>query len=127
MKRLLKYLIPVLVIAAFFDVAGSVESSLQNTSSDAFSLDGISLTDTFSANSSGIAAPQTVSLSGSVRLHNNARRTVNAHSRSLFELAKSAKAFNASVLHYFQRFSVVINTSVIEHSHKLVYLGKLII
>lgn len=126
MKSLLKYLFPIAVIVALCNVTGISDSSSQDGSISGFPKEEISFADSFSAPVSELSLPGQISLSGSARFHGNARRTVSIH-RSAVGFIKSGKAFNISVFYSFHRESVIVNTSVIEHAHKLVYLGKLII
>lgn len=126
MKNLLKYLIPVLVIATFFSAAGRSGSSSQGISSGAFSTEDLAFAESLSSPASDFSVPIQIS-SGTLQLQNCARRTVNVHTRPLLEVIKSGKAHNISVAYSVQRKSVIINTSIVEHSHKLVCLGKLII
>lgn len=126
MKNLLKYLLPLAMIVTFCNVAGRSVSSSHQDSFSGFPTDEVTFADYLSAPVSELNLPGQISLSCSARLHGNARRTVSIH-RSAVEFVKSGKAFNISVFCSAQRKSVIINTSVIEHAHKLVYLGKLII
>lgn len=126
MKSLLKYLFPIAVIVALCNVTGISDSSSQDGSIGGFPKEEISFADSFSAPVSELSLPRQISLSGSARFHGNARRTVSIH-RSAVGFIKSGKAFNISVFYSVHRESVIVNTSVIEHAHKLVYLGKLII
>lgn len=126
MKNLLKYLLPIVMIVAFSNAAGGFESSSQRDASYSRPVENVEFSGAFSTPHSELGVPGQVSLSCPTRVHSGARRTVGAH-RPVSEFLKSGKASNISVLYSAQRQSVIVNTSVIEHAHKLVYLGKLII
>lgn len=126
MKNLLKYLILVLMATAFTCAAGWSGSSSEDAASCLFPADDPEFAEAFSSQDSALSVPRQVS-TGTTHLQGNARRTANMHTRSLFEIVKSGKSFNVSVAYSVQRNSVIINTSIVGHSHKLVCLGRLII
>lgn len=126
MRNLLKYLIPIVMIVAFSNAAGGFDSSYQKSVSDCCPIETVEYSGFFSTPHSELGIPEQISLSCPTSVHSNVRRTVGTH-RLVLEFIKSGKALNISVLYSEQRHSVIVNTSVIEHAHKLVYLGKLII
>lgn len=128
MKNLLKYLVLFLMAAAFSNVADRFDSSSESTHGSVLPVEVMTASGSFSAASADmLSAPRTLSLSGTSRVLSTARRTINAHSRSLSGFIKSGKSINVSVFFSFYRNSTTINTSVIGHAHKLVVLGKLLI
>ena len=126
MKNLLKYLILVGIAVAFCNAGGGFDSSFENISSSFHLVGDLTHTDTFSAPDHALSAPRQLQLSGPTRLQCNSRRTSSMNKNSS-EFVKSGKSFNIASLNSVRRHSLVVNTNVIEHAHKLVYLGKLII
>lgn len=126
MKDLLKYLIPILVIAAFSYVAGWSDTASQTIQSSDLSTEGLSFTSPFSTPDSDLNSPRLIT-TGTTHLQRHIRRTVNIHSRSLLEIVKSGKASNSSVIYSAQRKSLLTNTSIADFPNKLVCLGRLII
>lgn len=127
MKNLLRYIIPLLIFAALINAAGSGDSSSEQGIRHSDTMQSADFSGFLHSSDFDLSVPRTVSLSSSFRVSGNARRTVNTHNRSHFEFLKSGKIYSASILYSFQRNSVILNTTLIEHSYKLVYLGKLII
>ena len=126
MKDLLKYLIPILVIAAFSYVAGWSDTASQTIQSSDLSTEGLSFASPVSTPDSDLNSPRLIS-TGTTHLQRHIRRTVNIHSRSLLEIVKSGKSSNSSVIYSAQRKSLVTNTSIADFPNKLVCLGRLII
>ncbi|MBQ8812851.1 MAG: hypothetical protein IJZ70_11175 [Bacteroidales bacterium] len=94
--------------------------------SSAFSSENTAFVGSFSSPDSDLSVPRQIT-TGTTYMQSNARRTQSTHTRPMLEVVKAGKALNVSVVYSVQRKSVIINTSVVEHAHKLVYLGKLII
>ena len=126
MKDLLKYFIPILVIAAFSYVAGWSDTASQTFQSSDLSTEDLAFAPSFSTPDSDLNSPRRLS-TGTTHLQRHIRRTVNIHSRSLLEILKSGKASNSSVIYSAQRKSLVTNTTIADFPNKLVYLGRLII
>ena len=84
MRKLLKYLIPFLVIVAFCNAAGGSDSSSEAVSSCECSFDGTS-SNSISTPGFELNAPRTSSLSCSGRSHVNARRTSSGIQRHLLD------------------------------------------
>ncbi|MBQ6689798.1 MAG: hypothetical protein IJN02_11290 [Bacteroidales bacterium] len=126
MRNLLKYILPIVIAVAFSNATGGFESSSRTAVSYSGTIKNVKFSEFISTPYSQLDIPRQVSLSFPIRVQSCARRPVSVH-RPVFEFVKSGKALNTSVLYSVQRQSVILNTSVIEHAHKLVYLGKLII
>lgn len=126
MKNLLKYLIPILMVAAFSCVAGRSDSSSLETRHCTGTIEDYASAASLSKPDYDLSIPRQIA-SSTTNLQGNARRIVNTHARTLFQIVKSGKALNAAVVYSVQRNSVIVNASVVEHAHKLVLLGKLII
>lgn len=120
MKNLLKYLL-VFVIVAFFHAAGRTAPI-----SSSIYMEDIVFADSFSSPDAEFSVPRQIQLTGSSRVQCSSRRTTSIQ-RTVSEFLKSGKSFNISSLNSVGRGNIVVNTSVIEHAHKLVYLGKLVI
>ena len=128
MRKLLIYLIPLLIFAVFCNAAGRVDSSSQGAFESAILVKVATPTDILSANSANmLSAPRTSSVSGSTRVHSTTRRSANANSRLFSGFIKSGKTFNISALSSSYRNSMTVSTSAILRADKLVSLGKLII
>lgn len=126
MRNLLKYLIPVLMTFAFCSVTGECGFSHSDTCSCSFQINDCFCQDSLTATDSELNIPRQVQLSGPLRLQSNIRRT-NSINRAASEFVKSNKVLNINSLCSAQRNTFVVTTSIVEHSHKLVYLGKLMI
>lgn len=125
MKNLLKYILLVFLMAVLDNAAGRFVISSDGTSSDDFLIEEIIFTDSFSSPQAELKIPHQTQLSGSARQHCNSRRTTGIH-KSLSEALRSGKSLNPA-LKSVRSNSIIISTAVIAHSHKLVYLGKLVI
>lgn len=126
MKRMLKYLLPVIMAVVFWDCADKPESSVLETAlSDLSSMTSACHAD-ISAVDSEFCLPNQVSFTHSQRVQNAPRRTVGTH-RSNLEFSKSGKVVNACLKYLVQKRSIIIHSSLMEPSHRLLYLGKLII
>lgn len=127
MKNLLKYMIPIVMIAVLSCVAGRLESSShQDALSNTVSFKNPAFSELLSSSDPDSSIPRQI-IADTNNPQPNARKTENTHARPFVELAKSGKAHNLPVVCSVQRKSVTINTSIVEHSHKLVCLGKLVI
>ena len=127
MRNLLKYLFPVLIIVAFCNVTGRHDAPVSDFSIPGSQIEESTLDTFITETGSDISTPRNVSLSGVSRHNTAVRRSNNAHSRSHSEFIKSGKTLNSSIIYSFQRYSVIVSTSVVAHACKLVYLGRLII
>ena len=125
MRKLLKYLFPVIMALAFW---GCMDKSVPAASEEIASM---SLTDTsyqtnISASESELCLPRQVSFANSNRVQSSARRTTTAH-RSNLEFAKSGKVVNAGLRYIIQHQSIIVHSTLVEPTHRLLCLGKLII
>lgn len=125
MKRLLKYLLPVLMAAAFLGCTDDRESAVSLGTVADMTLG----TETHAAVSSSeydFLVPRPTSFTSAQRVQGSARRTGSVHRNSL-EFAKSGKIINAGLRYFIQVKSLIAHSSLIEPAHRLLYLGKLII
>jgi hypothetical protein len=126
MKKMLKYLLPVIVAAAFAGGADShacADAAQQDAEiyvyDDAFE-------SSVSATESEFCVPRQVSFANTQQVQSTARRTVNTQ-RNSFEFAKSGKVINAGIRYFVQKLSIATGSRLCDPSHILFSLGKLII
>ncbi|MBQ8169220.1 MAG: hypothetical protein IJZ98_00595 [Bacteroidales bacterium] len=124
MKNLVKYLL-VFIIVAFFHAAGRI-ATISVDDSSGIDIEDVVSDDSFSSPDAEFSVPRQIQFTGSFRVQYSSRRTTSIQ-RTVSEFLKSGKSFNISSINSVGKNNIVINISVIEHAHKLVYLGKLII
>lgn len=126
MRKWLKYLLPMIVMAVFWNCNDSLVSTVpEKASASQVFCEEVSCS-IISSSESELCLPRQISYASPLRVVNSARRT-NSCSRVNFEFSKSGKVINASLRYFIQRKTIIIHSSLIEPSHKLLYLGKLII
>ena len=125
MKRLLKYLLPVLMAAAFLRCADDRESAVSSGTVADMTL-GAETQTAVSTSEYDFLVPRPTSFASAQRVQGSARRTGGVQ-RNNIEFAKSGKIINAGLRYFIQRNSLIVHSSLIEPSHRLLYLGKLII
>lgn len=126
MKNLLKYLV-------FFIAAAIFQNS---TEASVISVEGKGMTDmsfieesyhsSISETDSELCLPRQISFANSFRAQSTVRRTNTAH-RNNFEFAKAGKIINAGLRYSIQHQSIIIHSSLMQPSHRLLSLGRLII
>ena len=126
MKRLLKYLIPVIMAAIFWNCADNPASAVPEDVSAGLSVMASACQTGISSADMEFCLPSQVSFANSQRVQSAPRRTASTHRNGL-EFAKSGKVFNACLKYSVQRRSIIVHSSMIEPSHRLLSLGKLII
>ena len=126
MKYLLKYLIPVFLGVIIGWCVGECGSDSAETDLNTY-------TAVFSVSDSCISSPdqefclpRPVSFANTQRVQTGARRT-NSINRNCIEFAKAGRVMNAGIRYFIQNKSVLVHSSLSEPSHRLLYLGKLII
>ena len=126
MKKLLKYLLPLIAITVFCNCADRSASVVPEDQA-ADLLIGYDMRDSgISATDAEICLPRQVSFGNTSRLQSAPRRTTGTH-RNNVEFARSGKIVNADLRYFIQRKSIIIHSPLVEPAHKLLYLGKLII
>ena len=126
MKKLLKYLLPVIVAAAFAVGADSdvcVDAGCDFADECIF--DDTCLTSISSAESE-LCLPRQASFANTLPVHGSPQRT-NANQRNNIEFAKSGKVINAGIRYFVQKLSIATGSRLCDPSHILFSLGKLII
>ena len=126
MRKWLKYLLPLIVAIAFWDCKDNQLSTVPEKIPASQAISEAVCDNTISSSESELCLPRQISYASSSRVQTTARRTTS-YGRTNVEFAKSGKIFNAGLRYIIQRKSVIIHSSLIEPSHKLLYLGKLII
>lgn len=120
MKTLLKYLIPLLMAAAFWG-GGEMPSSVP-VGSDEF----VTFISDASDSQSDLWIPRQISSSAPVRILNGARRT-GSMQRNNLEFAKAGKVVNVVICCFIQNKSITTLSSRTEPANLLLSLGRLII
>ena len=126
MRRWLKYLLLLMVAFSFWNCKDNLLSSVPEEISATQAISEAVCDNIISSSESELCLPRQVSYASPIRVHNTARRTTG-YSRANVEFAKSGKIINAGLRYFIQRTSILIHSSLIEPSHKLLCLGKLII
>ena len=126
MRRYLKYLLPLMVAVAFWNCDDSLLSAVPEEFSASHAICEAVCDNIISSSESELCLPQQTSYASPSRVQSAPRRT-SGYSRANFEFAKSGKVINAGLSYFIQRKSIITHSSLIEPSHKLLYLGKLII
>ncbi|MBR5299524.1 MAG: hypothetical protein IKU36_04640 [Bacteroidales bacterium] len=126
MKKLLKYLLFLVVTVAFWGSADKDVSSVSIEDIADMSIEDVSSHVDFSQTDYAFSLPRQTSFANSQRAQSSVRRTNSVH-RSNTEFVKSGKVENAGLRFAIQAKSIIIHSSLIEPAHKLIYLGKLII
>lgn len=126
MKKMLRYLLPVIMAAVFWNCADKSVSSVQEVAPADLSVMASACQTGISSTDMEFCLPSQVSFANSQRVQSAPRRTASTHRNGL-EFAKSGKVFNACLKYSVQRRSIIVHSSMIEPSHRLLSLGKLII
>lgn len=114
------------VIAAFSYAAGKFGPSSQIVVLPDQSIGGIGLSFSTSSQNQEYDFTSHTTLAGSGNIEEHARRAENGRRHNL-HLDRSFRFTATDIGHITHSREVVINISVTEHIHKLIYLGKLII
>lgn len=126
MKKLLKYLLPVIAVLAFWNCMDAPVRSAAEEVSVAMSLEEAAYQTTISDPESELCLPRQVSSANFHRVQSTARRTGGA-CRNNIEFIKAGKMVNADIKYSVQIKDIIIHSSLIEPAHRLLCLGRLII
>ena len=121
MKKLLKYILPVILVAAFWNNADGSTSTLPEKAAAGMYVSESVCHAELSAEESEFCLPRQVSFANSRRVNTTARRTCGAQRNNL-EFTRSGKVFNAGIRYFVQKRSVIIHSALIEPSHRLCLL-----
>lgn len=126
MKRLLKYLFPIIFAAALLSGADMPADAVSCEIRHESVLKETVLATSISATEKEFCIPRQVSFANTQQVQCPARRTTSIQ-RNGMEFAKSGKVINAGVTCFIQRISIITHSSLIQPAHRLLSLGKLII
>ena len=126
MKRLLKYLFPIIFAAAFWSGADMTAHSVSDEILQESVLKETACTTSLSSTETEFCVPRQVSFANTQQVQCSARRTTSIHRNNL-EFAKSGKVINVGVAFLIQKISIITHSSLIQPAHRLLSLGKLII
>ena len=126
MKRWLTYLLPLIIVALYWNYKDNLISSSPEKLSPVHAISETLCDNVIYAAESELCLARQISYTGLSRIQTSARRT-SSYSRVHFEFAKSGKLINTGLRYFIQAKSILIHSSRIEPAHKLLYLGKLII
>lgn len=127
MRIWLKYLLLLVVVTVFWNCKSDLVSVTvpEDTSSHQAICVAVS-GNIISSSESELCLPRQISYTNPYRVQTTARRTTS-YNRTNVEFAKSGKIINSGLRYFIQRKTIIIHSSLIEPSVKLLYLGKLII
>ncbi len=114
------------VIAAFFYAAGMSDLSSQNAAMTGQSIGALKVSYCSSSQNQCYDLSYKTAYSGSGTIEEHGRRAENGRRHNL-HLDRSFRFIATHIRLITHSREVVINISVTEHIHKLIYLGKLII
>ena len=127
MKRLLTYLFPMIVAAAF---AGATDVAVYPSQDEESSVADIVCETVcpaeFSAAESELCLPRQVSYANTHQVQSSARRTNGAQKNNV-EFIRSGKVINAGIRYFIQNKSVIVHSRLTEPAALLLSLGRLII
>lgn len=126
MSRLVKYLFLLLVGVVLMGNARGAETDVVESLSDWCLTADYDIQSSISASESEFCLPRTASYANTQRVQSGARRT-NTIQRNNLEFAKAGKVMNAGIRYLVQNQSVIVHSTLIEPSHRLLSLGRLII
>lgn len=126
MSRLLKYLFILLAGVVFLGNARVTDAEVKDNPSDWSLVADSALDYSISPSESEFCLPRTVSFANTQRVQSGARRT-NSIQRNNLEFAKAGKVLNAGIRYFVQNQSVIVHSTLIEPSYRLLCLGRLII
>ncbi|MBQ8499567.1 MAG: hypothetical protein IJ495_02605 [Bacteroidales bacterium] len=125
MKKLLKYLFPLIAAVAFWNCSDAHESTVAQNAAVMISEEA-SCDAEISASDAELCIPRQVSYANPHSLQSTARR-VTGTQRNNVEFTKSGRIINAGIIYSVQRKSITVLSSHVEPAHRLLCLGKLII
>ncbi len=126
MKNLLKYLVLFIAAAIFQNNTDISVTPVQEKGMTEMSFIEETFHSSISETDSELCLPRQVSFANSYRAQSTVRRTNTVH-RSNFEFAKAGKIINAGLRFSIQYQSIIIHSSLMQPSHRLLSLGRLII
>ena len=127
-KRVLRYLIPFVVVLLSFIGNSSTTEAISTNSAESIYTSDIRTDCTIECTEvePSLSIPRQASASSSTHLHGTAKRCNNAHKHN-FEFTKSGKCFSTCIGGYIHQHQLLIRLSFTKSHHRLIGLGKLII
>lgn len=125
MKRLLKYLLSLMIVAVFWNCKDETLSAVPQPY-DVQTIEESVCDNVISASESELCLPRQVSYANPSVARTTARRTAGC-SRVNAEFAKAGKIINTGLRYSIQTKSILIHSSLMKPAQKLLYLGVLII
>lgn len=125
MWKILKYLLPLLVVAAICGGTGERVADIQEDFMSEASLDAVGCQNSISEIESDLCLPRQITSGTTTNVQNAARRTTNVQ-RSSLEFAKAGKIINAGIK-YLTRNIIIFQSALYEPASRLSALGRLII
>jgi hypothetical protein len=125
MWKILKYLLPLLVVAA---ICGSTEDRVADVHEDFMSevsLDAVGCQNSISETESDLCLPRQITSGTNTNVQNAVRRT-NGAQRSSLEFAKAGKIINTGIK-YLTTNIILFRSALYEPASRLSALGRLII
>lgn len=125
MWKILKYLLPVIVIAALCGCADERAADVQEDFMSEVALDAVGCQNSISETESDLCLPRQITSGTTTSFQNSARRTGSVQRNNL-EFAKAGKLINAGVK-YLTRNTIILRSALYEPASMLFSLGRLII
>ena len=125
MWKILKYLLPLLVVAAICGGTGERVADIQEDFMSEASLDAVGCQNSISETESDLCLPRQITSGTTTNVQNAARRTTNVQ-RSSLEFAKAGKIINAGIK-YLTTNIILYRSALYEPASRLSALGRLII
>ena len=127
MKKLLKYLLPLIIAAAFWNWSDTKhESSVPEEAIACMHIDQTSRQSDISETQHEFCLPRQISTANTLRAHSSVKRTPGAY-RINTEFIASGKIINAGLRFCIQIKSIITRSSLADPAYRLLKLGKLII
>ena len=125
MWKILKYLLPLLVVAVLCGATGERVADVQEDFMSEAYLDAVDCQNSISQTESDPCLPRQITSGTNTNVQNAVRRT-NTVQRSSLEFAKAGKVINAGI-RYLTRNIIIFRSALYEPASRLSALGRLII
>lgn len=125
MWKYLKYLFPLIVVAALCGGIGEHVADVREDFMNETVLDAVGCQNSISETESDLCLPRQITSASAPQVQNAARRTTSVQ-RSCLEFAKAGKVVNAG-LKYLTINIIIIRSALYEPASRLFALGRLII
>lgn len=126
MKRILKYLIPLIVAVACFETDCWSDISSYDKVTQDYSLEAAKYSSYISETDSDICLPRQVSPANTISVQHCAKRPLSLQRQNV-EFVKSGKVIKPDIRYFQQLSSISTHSSLTDPAHNLTRLGKLII